>query len=99
MEVAATVILAAGIGAVLARTFARTFYRNAISNGLLPVECDTSAIREGDPLRIVFEEGVMEVTDERTGARTAGRALPPIMVEILEAGGIVSYIRRHGAIR
>jgi 3-isopropylmalate/(R)-2-methylmalate dehydratase small subunit len=99
MEVAATVILAAGIGAVLARTFARTFYRNAINNGLLPVECDTSAIREGDPLRIVLEEGVMEVTDERTGARTAGRALPPIMLEILEAGGIVSYIRRHGAIR
>jgi len=99
MEIAATVILAAGIRAVLARTFARTFYRNAINNGLLPIECDTSAIREGDPLRIAFAADGMEVTDERTGERAAGRAVPPIMLAILEAGGLVPYIRRHGGIR
>src|SRR5690349_12714920 len=54
MEVAATVILAAGIRAVVAQTFARTFFRNAINNGLVPIECDTSGIREGDALGISF---------------------------------------------
>src|SRR6476661_1207497 len=78
MEVAVTVPAAAGIRAVLAQSFARTYYRNAINNGLVPVECDTSAIREGDGLIV------------------AGRALQPHMLRILEAGGLVAYIRAHG---
>lgn len=96
MEVAATVILAAGIPAVVAKSFARTFYRNAINNGLLPIECDTSAIAEGDPLTIVFEGQAASVANARTGSVLSGRALPPIMLEILDAGGLVPYIRRHG---
>jgi 3-isopropylmalate/(R)-2-methylmalate dehydratase small subunit len=96
MEVAATVILAAGIRAVLARTFARTFYRNAINNGLLPIECETSSIREGDRLSIALDAGVLSVVDERTGARTPGRPFPPIMLDILDAGGLAPYIRRNG---
>jgi len=99
MEVAATVILAAGIPAVLAKTFARTFYRNAINNGLLPIECDTSSIVEGDRLSIVFEGERMDVSNARTGETLTGRALPPIMLEILEAGGLVHYMRRHCGFR
>jgi 3-isopropylmalate/(R)-2-methylmalate dehydratase small subunit len=99
MEVAATVSVAAGIRAVVAHTFARTFYRNAINNGLLPIECDTSGIGEGDPLGISFGEGLVEVVDERTGVTVAGRRLPRIMLDILDAGGLVPYIRRHGGFR
>lgn len=99
MEVAATVILAAGIGAVLARSFARTFYRNAINNGLLPVECDTTTIGEGDRLTIRFADGQIAVQHHATGAIIAGSPLPPTMLEILEAGGLVPYVRRHGRLR
>src|ERR1700755_2319948 len=50
MEVAATVILAAGIRAVIAQSFSRTFYRNAVNNGLMPIECDTTGIGEDDAI-------------------------------------------------
>jgi 3-isopropylmalate/(R)-2-methylmalate dehydratase small subunit len=99
MEVAATVILAAGIPAVLARTFARTFYRNAINNGLLPIECDTSSIVEGDRLSVVFDGERLDVSNPRTGETLTGRALPPIMLDILEAGGLVPYMREHRGFR
>ena len=95
MEVAVTVPVAAGIRAVLARSFARTYYRNAINNGLIPVECDTSAIREGD--RLIVDLGAeLTVRDETRGVTIAGRALPAHMLRILEAGGLVPYIRAHG---
>ncbi len=94
MEVAVTVPVAAGIRAVLARSFARTYYRNAINNGLIPVECDTSAIRESD--RLVVDLGAaLTVRDETQGLTIAARPLPAHMLRILEAGGLVPYIRAH----
>ena len=95
MEVAVTVPAAAGIRAVLAQSFARTYYRNAINNGLIPVECDTSSIREGH--RLVVDLGAeLTVRDETQGVSIAARVLPPHMLRILEAGGLVPYLRAHG---
>jgi 3-isopropylmalate dehydratase small subunit len=95
MEVAVTVPVAAGIRAVLAQSFARTYYRNAINNGLIPVECDTTAIREGD--RLIVDLGAEPtVRDETQGLTIAARPLPAHMLRILEAGGLVPYIRAHG---
>src|SRR5690349_14876241 len=100
MEIAVTVILAAGIRAVVAQSFARTFYRNAINNGLIPIECDTGNIVEGDTVTIRFGEGSIEVENARDGAVVVGRPMPPFMHEILEAGGLVGYLRRaDGAMR
>ena len=99
MEVAATVILAAGIRAVLAQSFARTFYRNAINNGLLPVTCDTSMIEEGDELDVRLRSGVAELRIVRNEAMLEGAPLPPTMLEILEAGGLVPYVRERGRFR
>jgi 3-isopropylmalate/(R)-2-methylmalate dehydratase small subunit len=98
MEVAATVILAAGIKAVLAQSFSRTFYRNAINNGLLPVECDTSRIMEGDHLAIRMADGRLEVRNLARSLNLAGVALPPIMLAILECGGLVEAVRRYGTL-
>jgi 3-isopropylmalate/(R)-2-methylmalate dehydratase small subunit len=94
MEVAVTVVLGAGIPAVLAHSFSRTYYRNAINNGLLPLICDTSRIREGDILSI--EGGPdMAVRNETRGETLMPESLPPIMLDILAAGGLVPYMREH----
>ena len=98
MEVAATAVLGAGIRAVVARSFARTYYRNAVNNGLLPVVCDTLRIREGDCIAIESEGGI-HVNNLTSGERLAAEPLPAIMLEILEAGGLVPYFRRHGDFR
>ena len=94
MEVAVTVPLAAGIRAVLARSFGRTYYRNAINNGLVPVECDTSDIGEGD--RLVVDLGTdLTVHNETRQRSIRGRPVPDHMLRILDAGGLVPYIRAH----
>ena len=94
MEIAVTVILAAGIKAVLARSFSRTFFRNAVNNGLLAVECDTTGILEGDGLSVSASETEVLVTDANRGLRIVARPLPPMMNEILAVGGLVEYVRR-----
>jgi 3-isopropylmalate/(R)-2-methylmalate dehydratase small subunit len=99
MEVAVTAVLGAGIRAVVAQSFSRTYFRNAINNGLLPVVCDTSGIREGD--RIAIEEGGigMRVRFETSGKTLAAGPLPRIMLDILQAGGLVPYFKEHGDFR
>ncbi len=94
MEVAVTAVLGAGIRAVLARSFSRTYYRNAINNGLLPLICDTSRISEGDRLSIGAAGMIIE--NETTGETLVPETLPPIMQDILDAGGLVPYMRREG---
>ncbi|MBZ5723653.1 MAG: alpha-IPM isomerase [Acidobacteriia bacterium] len=95
MEVAVTAVVGAGIPGVLAPSFSRTYYRNAVNNGLLPVVCDTSGIHEGDRLTVLRGEG-LAVRNETTGETIAAAALPRIMWEIVAAGGLVPYFRRHG---
>ena len=96
MEVAATVILAAGIRVVLARSFSRSFYRNAINNGLVPIECDIADIAEGDMMSISMDASAVRVTNDLTGARDLRPPLSGIAGEILAAGGLVPYLRRTG---
>ena len=98
MEVAATVILAAGIRAVIATSFARAFFRNAINNGLMPIEVDTSDIVDGDRLEI-GSGTALTVTNSRTGLTVAAPPLPPIVERILVDGGLVPYLRREGRFR
>lgn len=99
MEVAVTVVLAAGIEAVVAKSFSRTYYRNAINNGLIPVECDTDGIGEGNFMTLhIGAEGVT-VSNDTTGKKVAARPFPPFVLAILEAGGLVPYLRSNGGFR
>jgi len=96
MEVAVTVVLGAGIRAVVAESFARTYFRNAINNGLLPVICDTSALREGSEIDIFTNAGGLGVRNRKNTMEMTAEPLPPVMRAIVEAGGLVPYLNRHG---
>lgn len=96
MEVAVTVLQAAGIQAVVAKSFARSFYRNAINNGLVAVECDTSSVVEGDLVRITIEDASATVRVGARGIEVGGTPLPPLMRQILQSGGLVNFIRAGG---
>ncbi len=98
MEVAATVVVGAGIPAVLATSFSRTYYRNAVNNGLLPVVCETSGISEGDILTITADRDIT-VRNETTGKSIVGAPLPPFVRRIVSAGGLAPYFREHGDFR
>jgi 3-isopropylmalate/(R)-2-methylmalate dehydratase small subunit len=95
MEIAVTVILAAGIKAVVAESFARTFYRNAINNGLVPIECDTSDIEEGVRISLALDDNAVTVARE-AATPVSCRSLPDVMLRILSAGGLVPYLRANG---
>src|SRR4030043_735811 len=69
-----------GVKAVLAKSFARIFYRNAINIGLPAIECDTNKIKEGDKLELDMARGV--ILDKTTGEEITFKALSPLMQKI-----------------
>lgn len=96
-EHAPLVIKMAGVSAVLAKSVARIFYRNAINLGLPVLICDTDRISDGDELEIDLAAGT--VRDITSGeALTFGR-IPQVMLGILSEGGLLPYIRKHGDLR
>jgi len=96
MEVAVTVLQAAGIRAVLSGSFARSFYRNAINNGLLAIECDTATIVEGDSLVVQLDGPAVQVLIPARDVRLTGAPMAPLTRRILESGGLVEFLRREG---
>jgi 3-isopropylmalate/(R)-2-methylmalate dehydratase small subunit len=93
-EHAPLVIKCAGVSCVIAETFARIFYRNAINIGLPIIECSEAAkaIQAGDKVSVNFDTGI--ITNESTGESYQGEAFPPFMQEIISAGGLFPYINR-----
>ncbi len=96
-EHAAIVIKMAGVSAVLAKSFARIFYRNAINVGLPVMVCDTDKINDGDELSVDFLKG--EIKNNTTGGTIAFQPIPAFMGNILEEGGVVPYLKKHGDIK
>ena len=93
-EHAPIAIKAAGVSCVIAETFARIFYRNAINIGLPIIECKEAAleIKAGDEVEVNFDTGV--ITDKTTGKSFQGQAFPPFMQKIIDCGGLVNYINQ-----
>jgi 3-isopropylmalate/(R)-2-methylmalate dehydratase small subunit len=93
-EHAPVVIKMSGVAAILAKSVARIFYRNAINQGLVVLMCDTDGIHDGDELELRLGEGI--VLNHSTGERLSCGRIPPLMSRILAAGGLVPYIRKYG---
>lgn len=94
-EHAPIAIKASGVSCVIATTFARIFYRNAINIGLPIVECPEAAegIDAGDVVSVNFDTGV--ITDETNGKTFKGEPYPEFMQKIIAAGGLVEYIKKQ----
>ena len=91
-EHAPIAIKAAGVSCVIAETFARIFYRNAINIGLPIIECKEAAreIENGDEVSVNFDTGV--ITDITKNTTYQGQAFPEFMQKIIAAEGLVNYI-------
>lgn len=93
-EHAPRIIKIAGISAVLAKSFARIFFRNAINVGLPVLVCDTDRIDTGDELEAELSAGI--VKDLTKGIEITFQPLPQAMVRILSDGGIVEHFKKYG---
>lgn len=94
-EHAPRAIKACGVACVIAATFARIFYRNALNIGLPILECPAAAaaIRAGDEVEVDFDTGV--IADRTTGKSFQGEPFPPFMQDLIAAGGLAAYVRRR----
>ena len=98
-EHAPAAILANGVKVVIARSFARIFYRNAVNIGLPVLVCEEAVLasRDGQRIEVNLETGVIHNID--TEQLFQAEPLDPFVARIVEAGGIIEYIRREGGLR
>ena len=96
-EHAPLVIKMAGVNAILAKSVARIFFRNAINLGLPVLICDTDKINDGDELQIDLVAGTIK--DITNGAELTSGKIPDVMLAILDEGGVIPYIQKHGDIK
>jgi 3-isopropylmalate/(R)-2-methylmalate dehydratase small subunit len=96
-EHAPLVIKMAGVSAILAKSAARIFFRNAINLGLPVLICDTDKINDGDALEVDLAVGT--VRDKTNGAELTFGKIPGVMLKILNEGGLIPYIQKHGDIK
>jgi 3-isopropylmalate/(R)-2-methylmalate dehydratase small subunit len=96
-EHAPLVIKMAGVRAILAKSVARIFFRNAINLGLPVLICNTDKIKDGDELEIDLKAGTIK--DITNGNRLTFGKIPEIMLRILDEGGLIPYIQKYGDFR
>ena len=89
-------IKASGVACVIAASFARIFYRNALNVALPILECPeaAAAIAAGDTVSVDFETG--RITDETSGQTFTAEPFPPFMRDLIAAGGLAAYLSKKG---
>ena len=93
-EQAPQALIAAGIKAIIAKSFARIFYRNAFNLGLCLIECDTDKISDGDQLELDVAGGTLKNLSAKTEIKF--RPLHPVMRKLLSDGGVIEHFKKHG---
>jgi len=96
-EHAAIVIKMNGIQAVLAKSFARIFYRNCFNNGLSAIICDTEKFSEGDEIELSLDKG--EMINHTRKEIISFIPIPPVMKQILSDGGLVEHVKKYKDLR
>ncbi|VVA44168.1 3-isopropylmalate dehydratase small subunit 2 [Candidatus Roizmanbacteria bacterium] len=92
-ETAVTALKACGIKAVIAKSFARIFYRNCIDQGLLAIIAPTDNISENDKLRIDIEKQLVMNISKKKEIKAV---IPPLMIKLFESAGIIPYLKKNG---
>ena len=95
-EQAPAALKATGLAAIVAKSFARIFYRNALNLGLYLLECNTNYIDDGDQLEIDMDKNILKNTSK--GLNISFKVIPPLARKILEDGGMVEYFKKHGGL-
>ncbi len=93
-EHAPQIIKLSGVSAVIAKSFARIFYRNAINIGLLLLECDTDGIDAQDEIEVDVREGVIKNLTKNTEIKS--KPLPEVMIKLQQDGGLIEHIKKYG---
>lgn len=96
-EHAPLVIKMGGVSAILAKSVARIFFRNAINLGLPVLLCETDSINDGDELEVDLKAGT--IRDMTNGNQLTFTKIPEIMLRILDEGGLLPYIQKHGGFK
>ena len=96
-EHAPLIIKMAGVSAILAKSVARIFFRNAINLGLPVLICDTDKIKDGDELEVDLAAGT--VKDITNGNQLTFAKIPEVMLHILDEDGLIPYIKKRGGFR
>jgi 3-isopropylmalate/(R)-2-methylmalate dehydratase small subunit len=93
-EHAPKIIKMAGVQAVIAKSFARIFFRNAINIGLPLIECNTDLIEAGDELELDMKNGIIRNLTQNTEITIT--PIPDVMIKILNDGGLMEHLKKYG---
>ena len=91
-EQAAHILQLLNIKGIIAKSFGRQFYRNAINNGLPILECDVSQIKNGEELSVDFSRGEIRTSG---GEHLQAKALPMEILSLIEAGGLIAFLKNN----